>query len=149
MELALLCESLREPYQIQRIGKTWCVTGRTHMSVKWRERERLVKQTVFYKRGRPLLISADLDKQVQAYISELRLRGGVVNTAVVIAAGMGMVKSYDANMLSSNGGSIDLGKDWAKSLMKRMNLSKQKATTKASTSSKDFGETQEIFLPLL
>ena len=70
----------------------------------------------------------------------------MVNTAVVIAAGMGMVKSYDANMLSSNGGSIDLGKDWAKSLMKRMNLSKRKATTKASTSSKDFGETQEIFL---
>ena len=44
------------------------------------------------------VLGADLDKQVRAYITELRLRDGVVNTAVVIAAGMGIVKSYDANI---------------------------------------------------
>ena len=70
------------------------------------------------KRGRPLLLGEQLDKQVQAYITQLRSAGGVVNTPIVIATGIGIVESYDANLLANNGGHIDLGKDWAKSLEK-------------------------------
>ena len=36
--------------------------------------------------GRPLLIGQELDKSVQDYINAMREVGGVVNTAIVIAA---------------------------------------------------------------
>ena len=84
------------------------------------------------RRGRPLLLGEQLDKQVQAYITQLRSAGGVVNTPIVIAMGIGIVESHDANLLASNGGHVDLGKDWAKSIMRRMNLVKHKATTKST-----------------
>ena len=72
--------------------------------------------------GRPLLLGNELDKQVQEYIKSLRNGHAVVNTAIVLA----VVKGHDANFLSS----IELTRDWAKSLMKRMGLTKRKATTK-------------------
>ena len=43
------------------------------------------------KTGRPLM----LDKQVQSYLAALRESGAVVNTAIVIACAMGVVKSHD------------------------------------------------------
>ena len=98
------------------------------------------------KRGRPLMIGEDLDKQVQAYITELRKAHATVNTAIVISAGEGIVKAFDASLLSCNGGTIELTNDWAKSLMNRMGLSKRKATTKSSLSEHDFDEVREIFL---
>ena len=98
------------------------------------------------KRGMPLTIGEDLDKQVQAYITELRKAQATVNTAIVISAGEGIVKGFDASLLSCNGGAIELTNDWAKSLMKRMGLSKRKATTKSSLSEHDFDEVREIFL---
>ena len=60
--------------------------------------------------------------------------------------GIGIVESHDANLLASNGGHVDLGKDWAKSIMRRMNLVKRKATTKSSTSTKDFDGVCETYL---
>ena len=63
---------------------------------------------------------------MQAYITELRKAHA---TAVMISAGEGIVKGFDASLLSCNGGTIELTIDWAKSLMKRMGLSKRKATT--------------------
>ena len=90
------------------------------------------------KRGRPCLLAEHLDKQVKHYITQLRNAGGVINTPIVIATGIGIVESHDANLLASNGGHIDLKKDWAKNIMRRMNLVKRKATTKSSTLTKDF-----------
>ena len=49
------------------------------------------------KTGRPLMLSQDLDKQVQSYLAALRESGAVVNTAIVIACAMGVVKSHDSN----------------------------------------------------
>ena len=64
----------------------------------------------------------------------------------MIATGIGIVESHDANLLASNGGHVDLGKDWAKSIMRRMNLVKRKATTKSSTLTKDFDGVCETYL---
>ena len=36
------------------------------------------------KKGRPLMLGEDLDKQVQAYLTALRQKGAVVNTAIAI-----------------------------------------------------------------
>jgi len=69
------------------------------------------------KRGRPLMIWSELDRQVQDYIMELRKAHATVNTAIVVSAGKGIVQWFDASPLSSNGGTIQLTKDWAKSFL--------------------------------
>ena len=70
--------------------------------------------------GRPLLLGQELDKAVQEYIEATRAAGGVVNTAIVMAAAVGIVSSRDVTKLSSNGGYVNITKTWAKSLLKRM-----------------------------
>ena len=50
------------------------------------------------KRGRPLKVGEMLDKQVQAYITELRKAHATVNTAIVISAGEGIVKAFDPSL---------------------------------------------------
>ena len=52
------------------------------------------------------MLSQDLDKQVQSCLAALRENGAVVNTAVVIACAMGVVKSHDSTLLQCNGGGI-------------------------------------------
>lgn len=51
-----------------------------------------------------MLLGDDLDKQVREYVKYLRERGGVVNTAVVIAVGEGIVMNKNANLLLRNDG---------------------------------------------
>ena len=78
----------------------------------------VVRELISKKRGRPLLLSEEMDKQVRAYISELRANGCPINTAIVIATGQGIVKDCDSNLLSENRGHISLTKDWVKYLLK-------------------------------
>ena len=54
------------------------------------------------KTGRPLLIGEELDAQVQQYVKESRKCGLPINTAVVVAAGLGVVTAHDANLLDKN-----------------------------------------------
>ena len=83
---------------------------------------------------------------MREYIKYLRECGGVVNTAVVIAAAEGIVMNKNANLLSCNGGGILLTKDWAKYLLKRMGMVKQKVNTKAKVTVEDFQTLKEQFL---
>ena len=98
------------------------------------------------KRGRPLLLGAELDNLVQSYILELREKGGVVNSTIVISATVGIVKSRDTNLLKCNGGHIDVTKYWALSLLERMGFVKRKSTTKCKVSIADFEEKKAQFL---
>ena len=95
------------------------------------------------RRGRPLLLGVELDRQVQSYLTSLRKNGAVVNTAIVMACAEGIVRSKDSNLLSSNGGHIFLTKDWAKSLLRRMGLVKRRASTKSKVSVENFKELKE------
>ena len=63
------------------------------------------------KRGRPTLLSTQMEEEIRAYISVLRENGSVVNTAITIASARGVVLSHDASSLATNGGHIDLSKD--------------------------------------
>ena len=65
--------------------------------------------------GRPLLLGQELDKYVQDYINALRGVGGVVNTAIVLAAASGIVAARDSKLLREHGGHIEITKAWAKS----------------------------------
>ena len=98
------------------------------------------------KRGRPLLMGAELDRQVQAYVTTLRKNGAVVNTAIIMACAEGILRSKDSNLLCSNGGYISLTKDWGKSLMRRMGLVKRRASTKSKVSIENFEEVKEQYL---
>ena len=96
------------------------------------------------KTGRPLIIGAELDRQIQEYIRYFREPGigAVVNTKVVIATGKGILMSKDANLLSS----ITLTKAWAKYLLNRMGFVKRKATTKAKVNVEHFEKVRQDFL---
>lgn len=98
------------------------------------------------RRGRPLLLGEELDRQVQAYVTALRKNGAVVNTAIVMACAEGIVRSKNSNLLCSNGGHISLTKDWAKSLLHRMGLVKRRASTKSKVSVENFKELKEQYL---
>ena len=82
-----------------------------------------------------LLLGDELDKQVQVYITSLMSGHAVVSTTIVLALAEGII---NPGLLASNGGSIELTRDWAKSIMKRMGLSKRKATTKSTLLQYDF-----------
>ncbi len=98
------------------------------------------------RRGRPLLLGEELDRQVQAYITALRSNGAVVNTAIVKACAEGIVRSKDSNLLFSKGGHIALTKDWAKSILHRMGLVKRRASMKSKVSVENFEELKEQYL---
>ena len=68
----------------------------------------VIRELIDCKQGCPLLLGEEMDVQVQAYISELRANGYLVNTAIVIATGQGIVKDYDSNLLSENGSHLKI-----------------------------------------
>lgn len=80
------------------------------------------------KRGRKLLLGDELDNNVIRFVTTIRSSGGVVNTAIVKAAGRGVVLSEDRSLLRENGGHIEITRAWALSLMSRMDLVKRKGT---------------------
>ena len=85
------------------------------------------------KRGRPLTLG-DIDKEVQAYIKALRKAGTPVSIQVVLAAAEGVVTARDRTLLQSNGGTIQLKRSWAMSLLGRM---KRRGSTSAKSKLSD------------
>ena len=81
------------------------------------------------KRGQPLL-SDSVTADIKCYICVLRDAGGVVNTAIVLAAATGILQRKDPTSLQCNGSHIILGMSWAKYLLKTMDFAKRHATTK-------------------
>ena len=76
------------------------------------------------RRGRPLLVGNHLEAEIKLFLEAMRKDGSVVNTQVVIATAVGVISSYDANLLAEHGGPIEITKDWAKRLLGRMGLVK-------------------------
>ena len=126
--------------------RTWKKKYLQELEKKRREgKEMTVNELVNKKRGRPLLLGDELDKQVQAYITSLREHGAVINTAIAIACAEGIVKSHDSNLLECNGGHIALTKHWAKYLLQRMGFVKRRSSTKAKVSVSDFEKLKAQF----
>lgn len=73
-------------------------------------------------RGRPLKLG-QYDDLVKAYIRRLRVAGGVVNAQIVMAGAKGILMFKDSTLLKENGGgggTIDITKEWARSLFNKM-----------------------------
>ena len=99
------------------------------------------------KRGRKLMMGEELDTLIQKYINAVRNSGGVINTAIVKAAARGLVIAKDRTLLVENGGHINITRDWALSLMNRMNMVKRKGTTsKNATKNENFEQEKDKFL---
>ena len=62
-------------------------------------KEMVVKELVGHRRGHPLLLGSELDKQVQAYLTTLCKYGAIVNTAIAMACNEGVVKSHQPTSL--------------------------------------------------
>ena len=77
------------------------------------------------QRGRPLLLGA-LDRKVQLLLEKIRSSGGVVNTRIALAAAKGIVMYYSPSFLVENGGHTELIRNWAMSILQRMNFVKTK-----------------------
>ena len=98
------------------------------------------------KRGHPLLLGEVLDRQVQEYIKSLREAGAVINTAIVMAVGEGIVKSDDSNKLMCNGGHLCITKSWAKSLLNRLGYVKRRGSSKAKVTVTEFDAYKSQFV---
>ena len=97
-------------------------------------------------RGRPLLLGPELDVAIQDYIKALRSTGGVVNTAIILAAAEGIIGARCPGKLKKQGGDLLLTRDWAKSLMVRMSFVKRKVSNAGKVLVSEFNELKEQFL---
>ena len=126
---------------------TWKVQYLNELAKRKRNGEELlIKDLPQKKRGRPFLLGEQLDNQVEKYLKTLRDKGGVINTAIVMACAEGVITNHDSNLLASNGGYITITKDWAKSLLSRMGFVKRHASTSAKVSPQSFDKLKEQFL---
>ena len=98
------------------------------------------------KRGRPLMLGEELDKQVQMYIKTLRSKGCPINTSIVMATALGIVKNHDSNLLSTHGGHIDINKHWGKNFLVRLGYVKRRANTKSKVTDENFELMKSQFL---
>ena len=96
--------------------------------------------------GRPLLIGEELDWHVQEYLQYLREQGSTVNSAITTATAEGVVRSIDANLLSCNGGGINLTKSWPKGLLGYMGMVKRRASSQVKISIKNFEAVKKNFI---
>lgn len=123
-------------------------TAYLHEKRKRREddEEEEIQHLPVKKRGRKVVLGQKMDIMVQEYIRRLRETGGVINTAIVRAAAEGILLSQDRTRLQQFGGPATLSSTWAKSLLKRMNFTQRRGTTKAKVSVKEFEKVKTEFL---
>lgn len=98
------------------------------------------------KQGKPMLLGGQVNKAVQLYILKFCEQGGMVNSAIVQAAARGILLAMDRTRLVEYGGHVKLSNTWAKSLLHRMNFTKQRGTTKGKIVVTNFGKLKMSFL---
>ena len=110
------------------------------------ENDTHVKELQMKTRGRPVILGEKLDLMVQKYILSIREKGGTIDTSIVVSAANGIVKSLERSRLAEYGGPVQLTRSWARSVLRRMNFTKRKGTTKSKISMEEFREVKKRFL---
>lgn len=95
-------------------------------------------------RGRPLKLGQYDD--LKTYIRRLRVAGGVVNAQIVMAGPKGILMFKGSTLLKENGGTIDITKEWARSLLNRMGFSKRKGTKGVKHFPEDYEDIKGAFV---
>ena len=96
------------------------------------------------KTGRPSTLPPETLNSLKLYLADLRKFGGIVNSAIVLAAATGIAQRSDPALPID--GSLSLTKSWAKHFLKKNNFVKRKATTKAKVYVPNFVSLQAQFL---
>ena len=115
---------------------------------KWSEkrlREEEISELPIKIKGRPLL-GRKLDEEVQEYVLKLRDHGYPINTFIVIAVAKGLGEVMDLTRLAKYGGPATLTVPWAKSLLKRMDFTKRRATTMSNPLTGDLVDIKQSLL---
>ena len=81
---------------------------------------------------------------MQAYIRASQAQGCVVNSSLVVAGTMGIIKKTNPALLETN--AELLSKNWAKSIRFRMGYVKHRGTTTAKIHPGNFDDLRETFL---
>ena len=97
-------------------------------------------------RGRTKILNDEFDKDVCDYIRSLREEGGVINSSIVQSVGRGVVLSKQKTLLPEYGGSLELSREWARSILDRLNFRKRKATKGVKHLPEDFEKTKREYL---
>ena len=98
------------------------------------------------KRGRPLILGERLDQAVIQHLQAIRDEGGVINSTIVMATARGILKDQNSGLLAEHGGSVNITKTWAKSLLNRIGWVKRKGTKAARKVPANIEEIKEDFL---
>ena len=69
--------------------------------------------------------------------------GGVVNTAITVAAAQGIISTRCPGKLQCEGGDICIRKDWVKSLMRRMGFVRRKVSNAGKVLPAEYAELKE------
>ena len=111
-----------------------------------REEDLTVTELHPKKRGKNLLLGEKLDTAVPDYVLKLREYGCPVDTYLVVAAAKGITQAMDRTRLAEAGGPVTLTVSWAISLLKRMNFTKRRVSTKYSHPFHELDEEKHSFL---
>ena len=77
------------------------------------------------RRRRPLLLGSEIDEKVRKFIISLRYRGGQATFSIAIAVANALIQQSSNESLKI----LQLGKDWAQSMFRRMGFKKRAAAT--------------------
>ena len=86
----------------------------------------------------------ELDTRVQTAIRRIRADGGTVNRHITLATAI--IKQCKPSLLKDHGGHLNLTRHWCESLMKRMGLTKRKATKAARALPENFNQEKQLYL---
>ena len=75
---------------------------------------------------------------MKCYIIAVWEVGGVITTAIIMAATTAIAQKSDRNLLAENGGPITISSNWAKSLLYRINFVKRRGSSTAKMTVANF-----------
>ena len=140
------CEKSVSETTVRSIRSAY-LQGRRKRTAELDEEDAEIIALPLQKRGRPVLLGQELDSQVQMYLKKVREGGGAVSARIVMAAARGILLKCDRSKLVEFGGYIELNRQWAHSLLKRMKFVQRKATTaKSKETEANFVERKKLFL---
>ena len=116
------------------------------LNVQRGEADTSVTRLTLKKTGRLLMLGEKLDGEVKHYIKALHEGGGVITTAITRATATAILRRANRNLLSENGGPIDITVNWAKSLLYRMGFVKRRGSTAMKMTIENFETIKEQFL---
>ena len=108
--------------------------------------EVIVESLPMKKRDRPPLLGENNDICLRKLLVSMRSRGAPVETSIIISVGHGIMLKCDRSSLEEFRGTVQLNKKWAKSVLRRMGITKRRANSKAKILPGNFIEIKEQYL---